>query len=334
MKKIIKKIKKIFSNKLVAIGIIPFLLFTFWFMSSLFLNSKISFSVLLYKEPQNEIKQISSEKLLKGGKISGEFRAKENYLGIVMVRFNKYTKHDFTSEDILRFKLREKGTKSWYYLNDYRTGQLENNLLFPFGFPVIQDSKNRIYQFEIESILGNNINAVEVNKKNLAWLTGYQFPIIETFSDNRAAFNFLIKKTITSFTDIDFLLSSSLYMVPLIIYILVYILSPWLRRVKNFRYISPGILLTLIILDVFFVTEVYLGILTSLILGWSYCIAKFRLESKISFSIAFGFIILWTILIMLKITEFQNKINIWVYAFLVIGICHAIFEERRSIKNK
>jgi hypothetical protein len=79
MKNINKKIKKISINNFIFVGLLPFLLIAFWFISSLIYNNKVSFSVLLYKQSNSDIKQISSDKLLKGGKIAGEFKAKENY---------------------------------------------------------------------------------------------------------------------------------------------------------------------------------------------------------------------------------------------------------------
>lgn len=328
------KFKKILSNKFIALGILPLLLIAFWFISSLFLNNKISFSVLLYKHSQSDIRQISAEKLLKGNRIAGEFRAKDNYLGIVMLRFDEYVKPDSSGEDILAFRLKEKRSKDWYYFNNYRSGLLKNNLLFPFGFPVIEDSKDKIYEFEIESLLGNETNAAQVNKNNFNLFTGYQFPLVETISDSKATLNFLINKSITSFTNIDFLMSSVLYLLPLIIYILIYVLFPWWKRIENFGYRLFGVFLFFIFLDIFLIKEVYLGVLTFLILGWIYCIVKNKFGSKINFFFVFMLILLWILLIGLDIKEFQNKINIWVYTFLAIGVGQAIFEEKKSIKNK
>lgn len=334
MKNIKRKINKIFLNKFIVLGVFPFLLIAFWFISSLLLNNKISFSVLLYKHSQSDIKQVSQEKLLKGDKISGEFKAKDNYLGIVMLRFDDFVKPDSSGEDILAFRLKEKGKKEWYYFNNYKSGLLRNNLLFPFGFPIIEDSRDKFYEFEIESLLGSERNAVKVDKDNLDILTGYQFPGVETFSNNKAAFDFLIKKSIFSFTNIDFLMSSTLYLLPLIIYMFIYFLSPWWKRIENFGYLVSGFFLFFIFLDIFLIKEVFPGFLFFLILGWIYCIVKNKFVSKINFFFVFMLILLWILLIGLDIKEFQNKINIWVYAFLAIGIGQSVFEEKKIIKNK
>lgn len=334
MKKINKIIKNSLSNKLIVLGVIPFLLISFWVIASLMFNNKISFSVLLYKQSSNDIKIVTSETLLKGEKITGEFKAKENYLGLIILRFNKYVKHDFNSEDVLVFRLKEKGNRKWYHINNYRSGLLENNLLFPFGFSIINNSKNKIYQFEIESLLGNETNAARVNKKDLNLLTGYQFPKNEITSSKKSALKFLVKKTFTSLINIDFLLSSLVYLLPFIIYVFIYILSPWWKKNKNLRHTILIFTFFLILFDIFFIKEFYLGVLLTLIIIWIYFILKNKLNSKINFILVFILILLWSLLILLKINDFQNKINIWTYALLVIGLAQAILEEKGVLKDK
>lgn len=328
------KNKKIFHKKPILRLIVPIILLFFWIICSLAFNNKISFSVLLYSQSNNDIKQLSSEKILKGGKISGEFQAKENYLGLIMLRFNDYVKHDYRSEDILLFKLKEKGTKQWEYVNNYKSGLLENNLLFPFGFPIINESKDKVYEFEVESLLGNDANAVEINKNNLTFLTGYQFPKNEILSGRIPTLKFFIKKSITSFTNLDFLLSSVVYALPLFIYLLIYVFSPWWKKNLSLRYALSSLFIIFIFLDIFFVKETYIGILIATILGWEYCIIKNRLASRINFILAFLLILIWLILIELQINEFQNKINIWVYALFVVGLVHSIIEERKATSKK
>lgn len=332
--KINKIIKKNLFNKFLFLGVIPFLLISFWVIASLFFNNKISFSVLLYRQAQNDIKLVTSEKLLKGDKISGEFVAKENYLGLVMLRFNEYIKHDFKSEDVLAFRVKQKEDKNWYYINNYRSGLLENNLLFPFGFPVINNSKDRIYQFEIESLLGNETNAAEVSKNHLSLFTGYQFPKSEILSSKKATFNFLIKKSTISFTNLDFLLSSSLYLIPLIAYVFIYLMSLWWKKIKNLRVVLSRLLILLILLDIFIIKEVYIGVLSILIFGWVYSVIKNKFDSKINFLFVFLLILIWILFTVFDISEFQNKINIWAFTFLTIGLIHTVIEEKRVIKNK
>jgi hypothetical protein len=323
--------KKQLLNKFIFVGLIPIFLILFWLVASLFLNNKISFSVLLYKQPNQDIRQIPTGKLLKGDKITGQFQAQENYLGLVILRFNEYLKHDFNGEDILVFRLKEKDNKNWYFVGDYRSGLLENNSLFPFGFPVIDNSKSRTYQFEIDSLKGNQTNAVEVSKNNFDLLIGYQFPKKIILSTKQATIHFLLKKFITSFTNLDFLLSSTLYLFPFILYLLIYFISPWREIIKRLVFFITALVLFLIFSDIFILRETYLGLLVVLIIGWVYCIIKNKLDSRINFIFAAILILLWIILIQFKVNIFDNKINIWTYTFLVIGLIQSVLEEKKLI---
>ena len=317
--------KKILSNKIVAYILIPIALALFWFFCALLFNKQISFSILEYGESKPP--QSVNGKLFKGEKISGDFIAKENDLGIIIVRFNKYVKPDFRGEDVLSFKLKEKGAKDWYYFNNYRSGSVENQLLFPFGFPVVENSKGKEYQFEIESLFGNSSNALEISKDMPVLITAYQFPKSEITASKLRFLSFLIKKTITSLTSFDFILSSVLFMLPLIFYIV------WLLFLKKFTFAGKFLtfaLIILVLLDTFFIKEVYIGILLGLIAGFMYAIKANKITSRYIFSLVIILISLWTVLIYLNMSSFSTKLNIWVYVFMVMGVGRMLLEEKRS----
>lgn len=329
----LKKMKNKYI-KIVTSLIISMVLILVWVVASLFFNNKISFSVLMYTHNKSDIVSSPKEKLLKGDKIIGQFQAREDNLGIVILGFKSYVKYDFSGEDVFYFRIKEKGEREWVYVNSYRSGTLQHQLEYPFGFPIFEKSKDKTYEFEIESIYGNKKNAIELNTNNPSLITGYQFPKSEILSSKKSTLNFLIKKSITSFTNLDFLLSSILYLTPLIIYIFIYSMYPWWKKNKYLGFIPCALLLFLIPVDLFLIKEVYIGALLALILGWIYLIIRNKLESKINFIFAFILILLWVLLIKFNIDKFQNKINIWTYTFLIIGVVQAVLEEKRFIKNK
>lgn len=98
--------------------------------------------------------------LLMGDKVIGKFKSQYNFLGIIEVRFHTYEK---VSNDYYTFRLKEVGNKDWYYENIYKAKQFGGYPLFPFGFPIINNSKGRQYYFELESIKGKNGRAVGIN---------------------------------------------------------------------------------------------------------------------------------------------------------------------------
>jgi hypothetical protein len=251
-----------------------------------------------------------------------------------MLRFAEYGKHDFSGQDILIFRLKPLEDKNWSFENTYRSGLLDNNLLFPFGFPVISNSKDKVYQFEIESSLGNKTNGVEINRNSTALFSGYQYPKSEIIKNKKSIIEFIFKKIITSFTNLDFLLSSTLYLLPLLIYLAIYMFSASNKRLENYKHVITACFFVLILTDLFKIKEVYIGVMISLILCWVFIAIINKKGSILSFIFATILIILCVILIVLDVSDFQNKINVWVFTLFMIGLAQAVIEERRENKIK
>lgn len=324
----IKKIKKILNSKFISVVIIPLILLAFWFFASLIFYHKVSFSVLTYVHNEPFI-NVQSGKLLKGEKIGGEFKAKDNHLGIVMIEFNNFVKPDFAGEDVLTFRIKEKDSKTWYHTSNFKSGILENELLFPFGIPRIDNSKGKIYEFELQSLYGNDRNAISLGEGTSHLVTGYQYPKIEITGSKIRFLSFAYKKTISSFTDFNFILASTLYLLPFLLYVFQRVIFKNSNKIVS---IFSVFILVFIFLDIFLVKEIYLGILIELIAGWIYCLWKIKIDNRKNFLIAFILITFWVIIILLKIDNFQNKINIWVYTFLVIGFVQSVIEEKYNKK--
>lgn len=110
---------------------------------------------------QREILNIPvGNEILAGNDIRGNFKAQDNYLGIVEIRFIVPEK---PSKDLFIFRLKEKDAGGWYYENTYRAKEFGGYPLFPFGFPVIKESKGREYYFELISLQGESGNAVGIS---------------------------------------------------------------------------------------------------------------------------------------------------------------------------
>lgn len=324
MKKINKKTEILLNKKFVIIAIIT-LLGALWWGSSLLLSKQISFSVINYSHDFGGYK---TESLLKGDKIKGEFRAKDTFLGIVYLRFNDFVKVDYNEEDVLSFKIKEKGQEDWYYYNNYRTGQFKNSLLFPFGFPVIFDSKNKVYVFEIESLAGNGHNSVQLNSSR-ALLSGHQYSKAEIQGSKIRLVNYLFKKSFYSIQSLDFILSSLVFALPLLFYILWLIV---IRKYKKAQLILALSVPILIFIDIFLLKTVYVGLLFGLLGIWLLSIKLNKLGPKVSFLVAVFLVIVWAGLTTFGIHTFSNKLNVWTYAFLVIGFAQLILEERKNEK--
>ena len=108
-----------------------------------------------------EILTISRKgELLAGDKVIGEFKSEDNFLGIVEIRF---LVHGKVSNDYHIFRIKEKSDKKWYHTNTYKAKEFGGYPLFPFGFPVITNSKGKIYYFELESLSGISGDAAGIS---------------------------------------------------------------------------------------------------------------------------------------------------------------------------
>ncbi len=132
--------------------------------------------------------------LFKGEKVIDQFKAKNNNLGIISVKFNTKGK---INNDRLLFRIKEINKENWYYVNFYNVDQFQNDQYFPFGFPQIKDSKGKIYQIEIESSNGHEGDLVQLVKA-YPFLSKYSFPLA-TFSHNATNLLVLLSDKVISF---------------------------------------------------------------------------------------------------------------------------------------
>lgn len=148
---------------------------------------------------RDEFQNIRNKELLEGEKITGEFKAKNNNLGIISVFFNT---HNRVNDDYLQFKIKEKGNTQWYYSNKYKVDQFQNNQYFSFGFPQINDSKGKKYQIEIESLIGADGNSVQM-VNDMPFLSKYSFPKAYLLQNKSEIPIFIFNKTVSFFSHIN-----------------------------------------------------------------------------------------------------------------------------------
>lgn len=220
------------KNKLIVITLILFWLF----LTALFIYQTPGLTLLSKDFGKEIFTNLTFSEFLKGEKIQGEFSASENYLGQFSVRFYNY---DRINSDEVGFRLKEKGTEDWYYEHIYKTDQFQPNQLFPFGFPIIQDSRGKQYVFEIESVKGKSEDAVTLSHQEPMVSTSYQYPKRLILKDKNVLFEFLTKKASHAKIDLDFAVSFSTYInVSILSVLLLYIFLQYLFKhgVSVFRF--------------------------------------------------------------------------------------------------
>lgn len=323
--KILSIVKVYFSNKWIKWIIIPILLLILWLTLSLFYSSYKSFTVLQYNHNQDENDNFPIGKILKNQRIIGEFTGKENYLGIVSVRLDYTQRISFEEEDVLLFRIKEKGQEQWYYENKYRSGLMIGSLYFPFGFTKISDSYGKIYRFEIISLNGNDKNAITIKAKDPIFVSKYKFSKNEILlGGSQAVLSFSFKKVFTFFSNFDTLISSLIFLLPLIIYLI------WLTAIYEFKIANKlfaAIVISLILADIIWIEEILSGLLFGLTGLWILAIYKNKFSSKISFLFSFTLIFLAVVLNYFNFFESINKISTFAYMLLIIGSLQMILEQ-------
>lgn len=327
-----------------------------WIVLTIFniFNYNLSLSVISYTHSKENFDNFTAERIFAGDKISGEFRAEENYLGIVSIGFSTFEEVSYNEQDVLVFRIKEKGDDKWYYENTYRSGLIYEVPFLPFGFPVIKDSLSKTYVFEIESLRGNSLNAVAVNPWGPILVSRYQIPKEKLLEDNEYLLSFLSKKIMVSLGNRDVIFYSLIYLLPLVFYFVILYppkFIPGLEKLINkvsyrghklytpavrnfvrhyFRYFLIFIPIPIVLFDILFTKSP--NDVVFIVVGALWFVALFIYKISYRFSFIVGLILL-TIsfsLLYFNLSAISEMSAAWAYIFVVIGTIHAVLELRRK----
>lgn len=141
--------------------------------------------------------------LLKDKIIKGTFTSQNENLGSVAMQFTTFGR---INSDKLLFRLREENAKKWYYENSYSSSLIADNTFFPFGFVPISDSKDKTYEFEIQSLSGTKDNSVGIKEENYMLITKYQYDKTYLFRHPLFFTKYIIEKLVATFIFYNLLL--------------------------------------------------------------------------------------------------------------------------------
>lgn len=173
--------------------------------------------------------------LLANHPVTNIFISNLDNLGVILIPFNTNNR---SINDRIIFSLKETGSQNWLIQNTYNTNQIQTNIPFPFGFPVIKNSKNKSFTFQIESLNGIKGNSISLNHTNLYFIKEYKFSKEEFIKNPFTFIQFLYYKTLNYIPLIntnELFFIFAITFLPFII-ILLYVFNIWLQR-KNNKYI-------------------------------------------------------------------------------------------------
>lgn len=265
-----------------------------------------------------------SGELLAGDKVWGKFHSQFTNLGIISLRFFNQNRD---SDDTLLFRLKESGTDNWIYSAKYETNQFQPHKYFPFGFPVIHDSADKNYEFEIESLRGATGSGIIVEKISPYFIGKSAYPKSELVSNRNLLTYFLINKFTNVFGDSDTRINIFYFYLPLLLYIF-FITSAGM----SFQFLV-GVVIILSVYDVFFQKETFDFLYLSIIFFWGLISKRYRFESRVAAVIALTNLALVPFMLILGQDGNAEKLAIWAYLFLCITVVQQIFELKHKPKN-
>lgn len=288
-----------------------------------FLNSDINPNIRSHNESSLDIIQ-------KNNVISGKFRAMDNYLGIITVRFEK---KNFSDEDSI-FEIKNILDDDWYYTSTISATQYNTLPFYSFGFPVIEKSKNEIYKFEIKLLSGNR--ELSLSKIEPVLVSNYAYPKEILFKNPSLLMGFIRDKVSYFLHSRDISRVFVIFNLPLFLYLfynfLLYKFIPKEIKQKAKKLIKiltkPTILIILIamMIDIFIIRKYSDNIILLLTSFWIIAVITYRLEARISFGLALTFLLFCPLLLIVPMDWIAEKSAIWAYMMLVVGTFQSLFE--------
>ena len=159
----------------------------------------------------------TKEPLVKGKTLYFAITAKHNNLGVLKLRPKTYNRINY---DTIYFRLREKGKDTWEINNSYVVDRFEDKLFYPFGFPIIPNSKGRIYEIEITSEKGTPTDSVGFYGGYNSIATQYIYSRETIEINNKLLTSFLYEKLSSLMNDLYFILFYVIFLIPIILYVL------------------------------------------------------------------------------------------------------------------
>lgn len=300
-------------------GITPALLLAFAVFGAFSFDREVNFNTLQYANSESQIIH-PQKQLLKDEIIEGKFIAQENNLGAIALKITTYNR---INDDILSFQLKEAGQKDWYCYNVYFTDRFPDGELYPFGFPIITDSKGKTYEFQIISVKGTPENSIGFLEGSHSFVSRYTFEKNQLIISKKVLISFVFEKICTHFTDSYFLLYFSKFLIPLLLYFIFLSSKDMQDRTINIIKSKWIGIIIIILMEIVFVFQPILAksniILyiasTSLFVSIGY-----HLKPSIFFRISLFLVLLCFISMYFVQFQVVNRLAIVIFFLITIGL--------------
>lgn len=223
-----EKFREYLKVKWIAWGVIPLILIAFGLFMSLMnlVSLDESFTLLSDKKPDLTYINYNKEGMSSGEKSVFKFVASENSLGIISLRINTF---DRINSDQLVFRIKKEDQQSWFYENTYSADQIEDGELYPFGFPILTDTREKEIVIELESLFGEEDNSIAISQIEPNFIPKYKFNKKELIENKSKLITLFSKKIRYNSFSVFSLIISLFYFLPLVVYFSI------LKSTKGFK---------------------------------------------------------------------------------------------------
>lgn len=319
------------KNKFIAYIFIPLFLLGIWFAMSFsyVFHSDYSFSVLSHNHSVDELNLSSSENR---NKISGEFIADKNYLGAILLPFDKkkttYAKH-------VLFKIKEKDAASWLHESKQSTTDFYHLAYFPLGFPVVEQSQGKTYTFELEITNPTKNSSLGLVENDIAMLSKYQFPKAALVKSIPMLIYFLQSKVLYLVQNSYYAVFSAMYLLPFVLYIAFLFVQDKFKVLKAIKYdhlaekYSHPVLIASVIsifLDIVANPNRVELVIFPLIILYLFALKLCKLSSSISFIFILMLLFMTLLAFVTNLYVVAEKTAMWIFILLIISAFHTTIE--------
>lgn len=251
--------------------------------------------------------------LTKGKIIQGEVKAKFNNFGTLSLSIDTFNR---TNNDIIVFQMKEKGTDRWIVFNKYFTDRFPTGYRYPFGFPVIPDSKGKTYVFEIYSVNGTRDNAIGFNYGYHTTASHYIFPVQVLKTDKSLFKGFLKEKMLNFASDVYTYPYFFMFTIPGLFIIVVIKIKNYLvlRQIGIFMCIYLMLAYLLIPLSINSNLTIYIFLVCLLIS------LKIGISSRYGYAVALFFLIQVPLYLLLRMDVSASKSAVQVFYSMVTAV--------------
>ena len=257
--------------------------------------------------------------------INGELVSSYPNLGVITIHFERPN----SKKGSFEFELKELGKKEPYYKAKYALQDVYYLPSFPFGFPPVADSKNKIFLIKLRPSI------LSTKKEGIVYEMLYSFDKKSLFQ-GKDTIQFISGKITQYWKDLLYSNNIIFYLTPtffFLLFALVHLISK--DRVKNTEIyhqsrelIKPTFLALSFFIgyDILFIQKSNDLYMTIICIVWALLIFSYKYKSQKSFVVALFFLILCPLIIISDVKAVAEKAAIWAYMFMIMGTLHSLIE--------